>query len=99
MRGEERGDGRGHKVHIPRVPQFLSRPNWNSPPPLPLARVPPPPEPKGEGTHSSAGEGVGGSQFGQLEKKPSTLSTLLVRDRKRDGEMFYYTLTFHVAEF
>jgi hypothetical protein len=28
------------------------------------------------GTHSPAGEGVGESQFGRLEKKPSILSTL-----------------------
>ncbi len=40
-----------------------------TPPPHPLF-----PEPKG-GTHSPAGEGVGGSQLGRLEKNPSTLST------------------------
>ncbi len=40
---------------------------------------PPPPQPKGERdtTHSPAGEGVGESQFGRLENKPSTLSTVL----------------------
>jgi hypothetical protein len=46
----------------------------------PLSRMgvyPPPPQPKGGGRkHSPAGEGVGGSQFGRLLKKPSTLSTL-----------------------
>ncbi len=35
-----------------------------------------PPWTKGGGTHSPAVEGTGGSQFGRLEKKPSTLSTL-----------------------
>ncbi len=44
------------------------------PPPLPQASVYPP-EPKVR-AYSPAGEGVGGSQFGRLEKKPSTLSTL-----------------------
>ncbi len=41
------------------------------PPPLPQ-----PKEGGGGGTHSPAGEGVGESQFGRLEKKPSTLSVL-----------------------
>jgi hypothetical protein len=41
-----------------------------------IPQCPTPPEPKGEGTHSPAGEVVGGSQFGRLEKKLSTLSTL-----------------------
>jgi hypothetical protein len=47
-------------------------------PPLPLASVSPPHGTKwgGGGTHSHTGEGVGESQFGRLEKKPSTLSTL-----------------------
>jgi hypothetical protein len=52
----------------------------------PLVRIGPPPSPasvppsetKGGGTHSPAGEGVGG-QFGRLEKKPSTPSTLCLR--------------------
>ncbi len=35
----------------------------------------PPPEPKGGETHSPVGE-EWGSQFGRLEKKPSTLSAL-----------------------
>ncbi len=56
-----------------RIPQCLSS-RWDPPIPFP----PPLPEPKGEGTHSPAGEGVVGSQFGRLEKKPSTLSTLWV---------------------
>ncbi len=43
--------------------------------------------PKEGGTHSSGGEGVGGSQFGRREKKPSTLSTLWVMaiDKGRVG--------------
>ncbi len=44
------------------------------PPPLPQW-VCIPPEPQEGRTHSPAGEGVGVSQFGWLEKKPSTLST------------------------
>ncbi len=57
--------------------EYHKCPNWDSP--LPQATVPPPPtEPKGVGTHPPAGEGVGGSQFGRLEKKPCTLSTLWV---------------------
>jgi hypothetical protein len=44
----------------------------------------PPPLTKvgGWGTHSPAGEGVGKSQFGRLEKKPSTLSTLCMLGTK-----------------
>ncbi len=34
---------------------------------------------RGRGTHWPEGEGVGGPQFGRLEKKPSTLSTLCQR--------------------
>ncbi len=71
-----------HEVHIyvPRVPQCQSpRRNWDpSPPPLPH-RVCIPPWTKGGpggGTYSPADEGVGESQFGRLEKNPSTLSTL-----------------------
>jgi hypothetical protein len=44
-------------------------------PPLPASEFVPPPEAKGGG-HSPAGEGVAESQFGRMEKKPSTLSTL-----------------------
>ncbi len=64
-------------THIPWVPQCLSpRPNWDPPLPLPQAIVPSRNQ-TGGGTHSPAGEGVkGGSQFGRLEKKPSTLPTL-----------------------
>ncbi len=53
------------------------RPNWDSPNPLSRQRVcPPPPGTKGGRVHSPAGEGVGKSQFGRLENKLSTLSTL-----------------------
>jgi hypothetical protein len=61
-----------------RVPQCLShRPNWVRPPPLPQASVPPPPpEQKGGGGNTRLrGEGRR-TQFGRLERKPSTLSTL-----------------------
>ncbi len=37
---------------------------------------PPPPQPKEGWTHSPVVGGVGGSHFGRLDKKPSTLSTL-----------------------
>ncbi len=71
---------RWHKVHIyqeyynvcPLVRIGTHHPH------LPQASVPPP-EPQGVGIHSPAGEGVGESQFGRLEKKPSTLSTLCRR--------------------
>jgi hypothetical protein len=43
----------------------------------PIASMSLPPEPKGVGS-SPAGEGVGESQFGRLEKKPSTLSVYFV---------------------
>ncbi len=44
---------------IPRVPQCLSRPNWDLPPtPSPASDSVSPPEPK-RGTHSPADEGVG----------------------------------------
>ncbi len=60
-------------------PQCLSpRPNWD-PHPRARKRVCPPTEPKGGGTHSPVGEGVGGSQFGRVEKKPSTLVYLLYK--------------------
>jgi hypothetical protein len=59
--------------HIPRVPQCLSpRPNWDLP--LSRKRVYPPRNLKG--THLPVGKWGGGSQFGRLEKKPSTLSSL-----------------------
>jgi hypothetical protein len=44
------------------------------PPPPPQVSVPPRNQ-RGE-AHKPAGEGRGKSQFGRLEKKPSTLSTL-----------------------
>ncbi len=67
---------------IPREPQCLPpRPNcelgvWD-PPPSPASGVSLPAEGGTKGrTHSSAGEGIGGSQFGRLGKKLRTLSTL-----------------------
>jgi hypothetical protein len=48
-------------------------------PPHPHSSVSSPPPPgtkRGDGTHSPAGEGVGEVQFGLLERKLSTLSTL-----------------------
>ncbi len=66
-------------TYLPRVPPCLSlRRNWTPPPsPLQQASVYPslPPEPNVGGTRSPAGEGVGESQFGRLEKKFSTLCT------------------------
>jgi hypothetical protein len=63
--------------------QCLSRrPNWDSPPPPPPSckRVCPPRNQRGGGT-LACGWGSGGShQFGRLEKKLSTLSTLHVSD-------------------
>jgi hypothetical protein len=44
--------------------------------PRPLKRVCPPWNQRVGGQHSLAGEGRGGSQFGRLERKPGTLSTL-----------------------
>ncbi len=75
-------------ILVPRVPQCLSpRQNWDPPIPLLQASVYPY-ETKGGVKHSPAGEGVGASQCGRLEKKPSTLSTL-----------WYYTyLTWEVCE-
>ncbi len=60
-------------------PQCLSPRRIGTPPPPSLPQwvcTPPPAEPKEGRTHSPAGEGVGKSQFGRLEKKPSTLSLL-----------------------
>ncbi len=55
----------------------MSVPRWNC---YPLSRKrvcsPPPPRNQRGGIHSPACEGVGESQFGQLERKLSTLSTL-----------------------
>jgi hypothetical protein len=67
---------RAQSTYVPRVPQCLSPivRIGTPPPPLPQANVSSPGI-KG-GTHSPAGEGVGGSQNGRLEKKPSTRSTL-----------------------
>ncbi len=61
--------------YVPRVAQCLfPRPNWD--PPLPQASVyPPPPPPRG---HTRLLVKGGGSKFGRLEKKPSSLSTVLL---------------------
>ncbi len=74
--------GHRHKVHILNttgtVPSSELEPlHYISP-----QRVPP--EPMGV-THSPAGEGVGWSQFEQLEKKPSTLSALWSWDTKKES--------------
>jgi hypothetical protein len=53
---------------------FGPRPHWD--PPLPLLQASVSPPQPGGGGNSSAGEGVGGSKLGRLEKKPSTLSIL-----------------------
>jgi hypothetical protein len=69
---------KGHKVHtyISRVPQCLSpRQKWDPPPLLPQASVSLPRNQVVEGYTRLCVRGWG-SQFGQLEKKPSTLSTL-----------------------
>jgi hypothetical protein len=56
---------------------IVSVPSSELGPPHPLSRSEcvSHPEPKEGRTHWPAGEGVGESQFGRLEKKPSTLST------------------------
>jgi hypothetical protein len=71
-----------HKVHIYLEYLSVSPLVGIGTPPLPLSRkqvCTPPPEPKGGGANSPAVEGVGESQFGRLEKRPSTLSTLWFR--------------------
>ncbi len=79
---------RPQSTYIPRVPLCLSlRPNWDYPTPSPASECvtpPPPPEPKEEGNTLACGwrgGGEGRSQFGRLEKKPSTLSTLCARQQ------------------
>ncbi len=56
------------------VPSFELGPS--TPTPSPPSELALPPEPKGGGTHSPACEGVAESQFGRLERKLCTLSTL-----------------------
>ncbi len=62
------------------------------PPPLPLTKTIVECAPRnleGGGTHSPAGEGVkGGSQFGRLEKKPSTLSTLCITPSSQSSNFY-----------
>jgi hypothetical protein len=63
--------------NIYRVPQCMSpRRHWDSPTPSLGSECAPPPEPGGE-AHSPSGEVTGASQFRRLEKKLTTLPTLL----------------------
>jgi hypothetical protein len=59
-----------HKLHI----VFPLVGIGTLPPPSPVSVSAPPLIPRGGGLHSSAGEGVGESQFGRLEKKSSRYS-------------------------
>ncbi len=62
------------------------RRNWDSGyTPFPTSESVPP-EPKGEEAYSPAGEGMGESQFRRLEKKLSTLSTLRVDGKLKEGK-------------
>ncbi len=64
---KEAGRVNPQSTYLPRVPECLTpRQNWD---PHPLSRKRP--EAKEGETHSPAGEGMGESQFGRLEKKPS----------------------------
>jgi hypothetical protein len=63
-----------------RVPQCMSPcRNWDSPTPSFASECAPPPGTIGGRAHLPAGEGLGESQFRQLEKKLSTLPTLCAR--------------------
>ena len=53
-----------------------------------------PPEPMGV-THSPAGEGVGWSQFEQLEIKPSTLSAQWSWDTKKESLLLLFPMRLH----
>jgi hypothetical protein len=53
-----------------------TRRNWDSPNPSLASECVPPPKTGGGGAIWLAGEGLGESQFGRLEKKLSTLPTL-----------------------
>jgi hypothetical protein len=65
-----------------RVPQCMSpRRNWDSPPRLPDQR--------GEGEHSTAGEGVGESQFQRLEKGSLAVSLSTLCGQKHPGISTY----------
>jgi hypothetical protein len=65
------------QIYVPtREAQCLShRRNWD-PPPTTFPKESVSPLNQRGGKHSPAGERVGESQFGRVEKKPSTLSTL-----------------------
>ncbi len=89
------GDGaRGHstKYHIYiENPRLSPRRNWDPPTPSPASDCVPPlwNQRRGE-IHSPASEGVGGAQFGRLEKKPSTLSSLWGTVKKEINSMRIY---------
>ncbi len=62
-----------------RGPERLSlRQNWvpQVPTPFPASECVSPLDPKGGKQHSLAGEGLGRTQFGRMERKPDTLYTL-----------------------
>jgi hypothetical protein len=75
---------KAQSTYINREVQCLSpRLNWDPPTPSPPASVfSPPPGTKGGGDTLACGWGGGGSQFGRLERKPSTLSTLWCTRKK-----------------
>jgi hypothetical protein len=79
-------DSENHKVptYIASAPQCPSpRWNWDPPTPSPASECALPPEKKGGGAHLLVGEGVDESQFGRLETKLSTLSTLWPKQFRR----------------
>jgi hypothetical protein len=59
--------------------------------PLSRHRVIPPPRNQTGGHTLACGRGGGGSQFGRLEKKPGTLSTLCISSNKDDILTRLYT--------
>jgi hypothetical protein len=76
-------DWGARSTYISSAPQFLyPRPNWDPLHLLSRKRVCPPPGTKGV-TQSPTGDGVGGSQFGRLEKKPIALCLLCAREHYR----------------
>jgi hypothetical protein len=56
--------------------------NWDSPNPYLASECAHPPRNGGGGAHSSAGEGLGESQFRRLEKKLSTLPALWIEPKR-----------------
>jgi hypothetical protein len=65
-----------HKIRIYLEYTTLPAPRWNWERTQASVSLVPTPGTLGMGAHSPAGEGVGESQFGRLEKKLSTLSIL-----------------------